>query len=91
MKFKALSSNGTVGIFPIGRRSPYANAGEYSKHRLYIKNLADETHRSELEITPLYEGFFAYFKANAKVHDYLPILVSKKVKECLKSGIGIFP
>lgn len=71
----------------VGRRSPYFNMEERLRHRLYIRNLAEEVHRSVHEVAPLYEDVLAYFKAHAKVHDYLPILVSKKVKVYFKNGI----
>lgn len=88
MKFNRFVLDRTTGILGVGRRSPYFNAEERAKHRLYIKNLAEEVHRPVHEVIPLYEDVLSHYKARARIHDYLPILVSKKVKFCFKNGVN---
>jgi hypothetical protein len=63
--------------------SPYANNEERSKHFRIIGRLATEVCRTIDEIEPLYEDILAHMKDTASVQDYLPILVSKRVKELL--------
>ncbi|HXA46963.1 MAG TPA: DUF3562 domain-containing protein [Burkholderiaceae bacterium] len=63
--------------------SPYSNPEERSRHLRIIGRLATEVHRTVDEIEPLYEDIFAHLKNTARVVDYLPILVSRRVKELL--------
>jgi hypothetical protein len=63
--------------------SPYASIEERSKHLRIIGRLATEVHRSVDEIEPLYEDILAHMKSTANIQDYLPILVSRRVKELL--------
>ena len=63
--------------------SPYANTEERSQHQRIIGRLAVEVHRSVDEIEPLYEDILSHMKQSASVQDYLPILVSRRVKELL--------
>jgi hypothetical protein len=63
--------------------SPYSSNEERSKHLRIIGRLAIEVHRSIDEIEPLYEDIFAHLKNTASIQDYLPILVSRRVKELL--------
>lgn len=88
MKFTRFFLGRATSMVVVGRRSPYFNVEERLKHRLYIRHLAEEVHRPVHEIMPLYEDVLSHYKAHAKVHDYLPILVSKNVKSCFKSGVG---
>jgi hypothetical protein len=63
--------------------SPYASNEERAKHLHVIARLATEVSRSADEIGPLYEDILAHMKDTARVQDYLPILVSRRVKEVL--------
>ena len=63
--------------------SPYANHEERSKHERIIGRLANEVHRSIDEVEPLYEDILSHMKNTASIQDYLPILVSRRVKELL--------
>ena len=63
--------------------SPYSNPEERSQHRRIIGRLATEIHRSVDEIEPLYEDILSHMKNTASIQDYLPILVSRRVKELL--------
>lgn len=63
--------------------SPYASDEERSRHLRVIGLLATEVHRSIDEIEPLYEDILAHMKSTASIQDYLPILVSRRVKALL--------
>jgi len=63
--------------------SPYTSSEERSKHLRIIGRLANEVHRSVDEIEPLYEDILAHMKNTASIQDYLPILVSRRVKALL--------
>jgi|GEM_PF-2582924 hypothetical protein len=63
--------------------SPYSNSEEKTQHERIIGMLANETSRSIAEVEPLYEDILAHLKDRASVQDYLPILVSRRVKALL--------
>ncbi|MBV8635033.1 MAG: DUF3562 domain-containing protein [Burkholderiaceae bacterium] len=63
--------------------SPYSNPEERNQHERIIGLLANETSRSVAEVEPLYEDILAHLKDRASVQDYLPILVSRRVKALL--------
>jgi hypothetical protein len=63
--------------------SPYASNEERTRHLHIIGKLAVEVNRSVAEVEPLYEDILAHMKNTAHVDDYLPILVSRRVKEVL--------
>lgn len=63
---------------------PHAGANEWVKHMHMIERLADEIGLPVTEVKPLYEDIFMNMRDNARIHDYLPILVSKRVKDLLK-------
>ncbi len=63
--------------------SPYSNREEQSQHERIIGMLANETSRTVAEVEPLYEDILAHLKDRASVQDYLPILVSRRVKALL--------
>ena len=70
---------------PIVPKSPYNDIDDQVKHLHNIEQLAEEVHRPVQEVIPLYEDVLADLKSNARIHDYLPILVSKNVKHRLKN------
>jgi hypothetical protein len=63
--------------------SPYTSHEERSKHLRIIGRLATEVHRTVDEVEPLYEDILAHMKNSASIQDYLPILVSRRVKALL--------
>lgn len=86
MKFKSSSAQKALRygrfILPgILHRSPYTDNDDRSRHSLYIRALADETHEPIEEIALLYKNVLMHLKAGAKVPDFLPIFVAKKVKQ----------
>ena len=68
---------------PAIHASPYSNPEERNQHERIIGMLANETSRSIAEVEPLYEDILAHMKDTASVQDYLPILVSRRVKALL--------
>lgn len=65
--------------------APYVDADDKRKHAYVIECLAMETRRPVAEIEPLYEDILAHLRAVARIQDYLPILVSKRVKKVLRN------
>ena len=76
----AISASPTSSASPA---SPYINQEDRSKHLRIIGRLATEVHRSIDEVEPLYEDILSHMKNTATIQDYLPILVSRRVKELL--------
>ena len=62
------------------QRPLYDDANEREKHRRHIESLATEMQTAVDELVPLYEAVLARMKEKAVVTDFLPILVSKRVK-----------
>jgi hypothetical protein len=93
MKLRMLASSES-GAFPrllrlaaIRRRRPYSGRGDRLKHLHHIKDIAEEMNTSVQEVTAVYENVLMRLKLNAKVHDFLPIFVARKVKDRLKDAL----
>lgn len=54
------------------------------KHLHFIESIAEEMQQSVQEIMPLYEEVLEALTVRARIDDYLPILVSKRVKRILR-------
>jgi hypothetical protein len=63
---------------------PYADANDRVKHMNVIERLASEIDRPVTEVTPLYEDILSHMRDVATIQDYLPLLVSKRVKRVFK-------
>ena len=63
----------------------YADADDQVRHLRNIETLAKEMDLPVQEIEPLYEDILAHMKLKARIHEYLPILVSKRVRHMLKN------
>jgi len=61
-------------------RPLYDDANDRGKHMRNVESLAAEVQKPFAEVIPLYEDTLARLKAKAVITDYLPILVSKRVK-----------
>lgn len=61
----------------------YEDETEQKQHFSAIQKLVGDVNSSEEEIRHLYEDVLKEFKSEAKIRTFLPILVSKKVKELL--------
>lgn len=63
----------------------YSDANDKLKHQHNIERLAEEIHRPVQEVMPLYEHVLTQLQVGARIKDFLPILVSKNVKQLLKN------
>lgn len=63
----------------------YVDANDRGRHMVAIEQLAGDLERPVSEIQPLYEDILAHFQDCAQVRDYLPLLVSKRLKMLLKN------
>jgi hypothetical protein len=61
----------------------YEDEAEQMQHFSAIQTLVKDARSSEEEIRDLYEVVLKEFKTEAKIKTFLPIPVSKKVKELL--------
>ena len=81
------SARATIPVDAVLRRHLYSDINDRMKHFREIQALADDLRRPIPEIAPLYEDVLEYLKAYAHITDYLPILVSKRVRElCRKTN-----
>jgi hypothetical protein len=65
-------------------KPPYADDNDRSRHLHNMERLAEETGLPVQELAPLYEEVLAGFNSRARIHDYVPILVSKNIKDLLR-------
>lgn len=63
------------------RHHLYSDINDRMKHFGEIQSIADDVHRPVQEIARLYEDVLEYMIDQARVTDFLPVLVSKKVRE----------
>ena len=62
----------------------YADERERSRHLHVIELLAKELTRSVAEIKSLYEDILTHLQEVARIRDYIPILVCKRIKSSFK-------
>lgn len=62
----------------------YADSHDRQRHLGSMRAIADELHRPIDEIAGLYEEVLAQMRAHARIPDYLPVLVSKKVRQLFR-------
>ena len=67
----------------------YEDDPEKQQHAHAIQILAEGVSTSEEEIFQLYEGVLREYKREAKVKIFLPILVTKRVRELLDEKMRI--
>jgi uncharacterized protein (DUF2126 family) len=63
------------------RASLYQDTHDEQRHLHRMHAIAEEVGRPVEEIAALYEDVLEDLKAQARIFDYLPVLVSKKVKK----------
>lgn len=63
----------------------YGDALERVWHQRSIKALADTTAQPVLVIVPMYEEVLAQMRPTARLKEYLPIFVSRRVRRMLAS------
>lgn len=61
--------------------SVYGDNDERRRHHGSMQAIAEEMQRPLDEIAALYEEILRQMKARAQIPDYLPVLVTKKVKQ----------
>ncbi len=81
------STNATSETDVLLRHHLYSNINERRRHFGAIKSIADELQRPLPEIAQLYEDILEYLRGRAQVTDFLPILVSKKVRELCRRNV----
>ena len=81
---RPISTNTAVMTPTMGEGVADPEASDRLRHLDEMQRLARETDCPLHVITPIYEGTLARLKADATIHDYLPILVAKGVKNVLK-------
>ncbi len=67
----------------------YEDEEEEKLHRNAIRALARETGMPAEAVVPLYESVFERLKRHAKIKDFLPILVSREVKDILLHRVNL--
>lgn len=71
--------NGHVDIML--RHHLYSDLNDRIKHFCEIQTIANDLNRPISEVAQLYEDVLEYLRARARIPDFLPVMVSKKVRE----------
>ena len=66
-------------------RTLYKDEVEAKQHQSAILNLAENLHRSEIVVRPLYEIVLSRFNRTARIRDFLTVLVSRRVKDLMNT------
>ena len=61
----------------------YEDEAEQKQHFMAIQRLVKDVRSAEEEVRHLYEDVLKKFRSEARIKTYLPILISRKVKELL--------
>jgi hypothetical protein len=69
-----------LGIDPSAERLPESSA-EILRHQASIRTMAEEFNRPLEEVAYFYREELARLRSRAAIADYLPVLVSKKIRE----------
>ena len=64
-------------------RSLYENRDDETLHRRAIEELAQEVDQPIAGVKAVYEGEFIRLKADAKITEYLALIVSRRTRETL--------
>ncbi len=72
----------------MNNRLLYKSEAEARQHHAAINHLAEDLHRSELGIRPLYEMILARFIRTARIREFLSVLVSRRVRDLMDSQPG---
>lgn len=78
------SAHATVPADVMLKHHLYSDINDRMKHFGEIQSIADKLHRTIPEIAQLYEDVLESLRTRAQVTDFLPVLVSKKVRELCK-------
>ncbi|RJG02516.1 DUF3562 domain-containing protein [Noviherbaspirillum sedimenti] len=105
MKYHRRSTAATLGVArprlrfrqsTVTRRRPapdvlYGDAAERGKHQRCIQALAESTAWPLLVIVPVYEMVLAEMRPLARITEYLPIFVSRRVRHLLRPDGAAVP
>jgi hypothetical protein len=69
------------------QRCLYASVNERLQHRRYMEAIAQDMQRPVEIVAPVYERILMQLKPHARVHDFLPIFVAKRVKLHFELGL----
>lgn len=64
----------------------YENDEERKRHLQHIEAMAAELQRSVQEVENCYEAVLARLLRQARIRDYLPVLVAKQVRNVLRAA-----
>ena len=67
----------------------YKNETEEKLHRNAIQTLVRETRMPEDIVCSLYESVFERLKSHARIKDFLPIFISREVKDILLRKVNL--
>jgi hypothetical protein len=70
-----------IDSFILANETLYEDTSERARHVSVVKSLAKDMDEPVDEVAQTYETLLEQYKQNAQILDYLPVLVSKKVKE----------
>lgn len=62
----------------------YENSHDLQRHLRSMVSIAEDCAQPLDEVAPLYETVLAQLAFHARIRDFLPVLVSKKIKEIYK-------
>lgn len=71
-----------AGLAPAARSRNALSASEHERNHREIESIARQLARPLAEIAELYAAVYADLKSRARVVDYLPVLVARRVREC---------
>jgi alpha/beta superfamily hydrolase len=63
----------------------YSDANDRMKHFEEIQAIADSLHRPVPDVAQLYEEVLEYLRDRAEIPDFLPVFVSKQVRELCRA------
>jgi hypothetical protein len=70
----------------MARVCQYDNEAEERQHSKAIQKLAGELGMPEKEIRGLYEEILCHIREDARIKDYLIVLVSRNVRDVVRRG-----
>jgi hypothetical protein len=68
---------------PRSSRNIYQTAAERELHEQAMASLADELHREIVDVQPVYERTYVALSGQARIRDYLPLLVTRRTRYAL--------
>jgi len=86
--FALRESNRERGQVTNLKNALYDSPDEEALHQHAIQNLADETNRPVDEVRSIYETAYLRLKPDARITDYLPVLVARRtaIRSCIPNS-----